>query len=410
MRRLVSLMLGGATILSPTAFAASIGSESSIGLAADANSNPYLLTSDAKAAESAAFLLNVPITYNGDENTIDLTPRVRLAETHGDEQLLSNYQYLDADWHFSGDLTTLNASAGWHHDSTLYNVFEDGALKGRTIDRQEDIASLGWQRQLTERSDLQLTGSYDRIHYDAAAEQTLASYDYWQGSIEYDHQLSERWQGSLIGGYGTFELIESNYRSQQEFAQVALSRQLSDRWSLKAQLGYSWVQDRLVQPELYCPVSLIFCYFGIYPYEIVQVTSHSSGNSPNGQVTLERRYQRTTVDVSASRAIEPSGLGALVAQTDLSTTLSYQLSERWQLSARIHGAALANTTSNPVSESEIGNRRYADLDLAGNWQWSEHWALQLMAGVLDEDVNRRYAHSFIFSVGAYRQFGRVRLR
>jgi len=406
MRTAATLVLGGAVALCSPVLGASIGSESSIGLAADGNSNPFLVTSDAKAAESAAFLANVPITYTGDENTLDLIPRIRLAETHGDAQLLSNYQYLDADWRFINERNTLNASGGWHRDSTFYNVFENGALNGHTSYRQEDLANLSYARQLNERDGFQLIGFYDSIRYDAAVGQTLASYEYVQGAAEYDHQLGERWQASLTGGYGAFRLIQENYRSQQEFGQLGLNRSLTERWSLKAQLGYSWLQDRLVQPELICPVYYLYCYFGFVSYEHVQVTSRSTGSSPNGQLTLERHYERTTLDLAAARSVVPSGLGALVTQTDLKTTVNYQLSERWQLSTTLHGAALSNATA----QSQIGNRRYANLDLSGNWQWTEHWLLQLSATGLVQDIDRHYSHALAFSIGAYRQFGRIRIR
>lgn len=407
MRRFFITLILGAAIAQSTAFAASIGSESSIGLAADANSNPYLVSSGAQAAESAAFLANVPISYNGDENTVDVIPRVRFAETHGPAELLTDYQYLDADWRFASERNSLTATADWHHDSTLYNVFENGALNGRTVYREENLASLGWQRLLSERSDFQINGSYDRIDYDAAAGATLSSYEYEQGSAQYDHQIGERWQASLIGGYGSFRPIQLNYHGQQEFGDLALTRLLSERWSVKAQVGYSWLQNRLVQPELFCPVSFLYCYFGVVPFETVQVTLHSSGSSPTGQLLIERRYERTTIDLSGSRNVVPSGLGALVVQSDVAISATYQVSARWQLAATLHGASLSDAT--PQSQSQIGNRHAADLDLSANWQWTEHWQLQLGAIVHGQDINGQYAHGVAFSVGAFRQFGRVRI-
>jgi hypothetical protein len=407
MRRLTIpiLIFSALTAGSSAVLAASIGSESSIGVAADADSNPYLLPSGAKAAEAAAFQADVPISYNGDENTFDLTPRVRFAETHGPAQLLTNYQYLDADWRFANERNTLTAAADWHHDSTLYNPFENSALNGQTVYRQQDLASLGWLRQLDERSDFQLSGSYDRINYDAAANATLSSYEYKQGTAQYDHRLGERWEASLTGGYGGFRLFQQNYRSQQEFGQVGLSRVLSERWSVKASLGYSWAQDRLVQPELFCSVNLIFCELGLYPFQIMQVTLRSSGHSANGQLTLQRHYERATFDLSGSRAIVPSGLGALVSQVDVSTSGTYQLSERWQLTGTLHGAVISNATA----QSQIGTRRYGDLSFAGSWQWTEHWTLQMTAALRTVEINRQYAHGIALSVGAFRQFGRVRI-
>jgi hypothetical protein len=76
------LALGaGCIVASSVALASSIGSESSIGIASEYSSNPYMLSSGARAAESGAVQVNLPATYNSDAQTIDLIPRARFAKT-----------------------------------------------------------------------------------------------------------------------------------------------------------------------------------------------------------------------------------------------------------------------------------------------------------------------------------------
>jgi hypothetical protein len=407
MLRYLALLLGASCVLGSVtpALGASIGSESSVGLAADYSSNPFLDEVGGEPAEAVAALLNVPITYNDGEQTIDLIPRLRFAETRGDAELLTNYEYLDADWRLQSERNTFSATADWHHDSTLYNVFEDGALAGKTVTRLEEIGSLAWQHQLTERSDFQINGSYDGVHYGAAADGALISYDYAQGALQYNRQLTERWQWQTSAGYGRYDVPAEQYHSQQEFIQTGLTRALSEQWSAGAKLGYAWLQDRSVVPTLYCAVPLLYCYFGISQYQIIDVTTHSSTAAPNGVLSLEHRDERLTLDVNASRAIVPSGFGELVTQTNISLGGNYRASERWTLGATLHGATL----SDALQHVALGNQRYAGLDLSAAWQWTEHWTLQLTGAPLVARINGVQAHSVACSIGMFRQFGRVRL-
>jgi hypothetical protein len=386
-------------------YAASVGSESSIGLASEYSSNP-LYSSPATAAESAAFLVNLPITYNGDAQTLDLIPRLRLAATRGNTELLSNYQYLDASWRLSGERTSFGADADWHRDSTLYNVFEDGALQGQTAHRTEDIGGLRWQHTLTERSDVQWTASWDRVSYGAQAQGALTSYDYGQTALQYEHSLGERWQASGSAGYGRYALVDNSYQSQQWFAQLAAKHALSERWSLTLQAGYSYLRDRKVQPELQCDVQFLFCAAGFYPFTVVDVTLRSSRGSPNGGITFEHEYQRAVLDVSISRAIQPSGLGALVTQDDASVTTTFTLSERWSLGVALHGARI----SDAVQSVQLGSRRYYDFGLSNTWRLTEYWSLQFGAILTQQRIDAVNRSNATASLTLFRQFGRLRLR
>src|SRR5580692_3386491 len=94
-----------------------LSSESSIGLSSEYASNPFLVPSGGHAAQSLALLANLPATYTSDLQSIDIIPRLREAETHGDVQLISDYQYLDTDWHLNGERNSLITNVDWHHDS-----------------------------------------------------------------------------------------------------------------------------------------------------------------------------------------------------------------------------------------------------------------------------------------------------
>src|ERR1039457_3648340 len=194
--------------LSAVTLADTLSSESSVGLSSEYSSNPYLLTSGAHPAESIAAVANLPATYTSDTQTLDLVPRLRFAETHGDAGLLSDYQYLDATWRLNSERNSFTAIADWHHDSTLYIPFENAALFGRDLRRQEEIGELNWKRALSERSDLKLSGSWDQVAYSENVDTGLVSFYYGQGLLQFDRALSERWQWTSAVGLGRYELLD----------------------------------------------------------------------------------------------------------------------------------------------------------------------------------------------------------
>ena len=178
-------------------------------------------------------------------------------------------------------------------------------LVGHSLQRlEENQGLLDWQRQLSERDDVQLAGSWDHVDYGANAVSVLDNYDYGQVSAQYDRTLTERWQWSSVAGVGRYEVIGQGYRSDEDFVQTSLKRALAEQWSLTAQIGYAYLksQERILEgSSRWDPAG----------FEIIQAQASGSRGSPNYAATLERRYERVTLDLSASRAIQPSGLGAL---------------------------------------------------------------------------------------------------
>jgi hypothetical protein len=393
----------GCVLLSPCAPAGSLGSESSIGLQSAYNSNPYLLASNqAEGAESLALLVNLPIVYTGDESTFALTPRLRIGDTWGAGALLSDYQYLDGLWKFGNERNVINVTADWHRDSTLYNQYEDVALDGQTVRRLEELGAASWQRQFTERSDAQLQASIDHVDYGPNAAQVLYSYNYGQASAQFDRHLTELWQLSLIGGFGRYKLTDYDFTSDQRFVQMQVSRPLSDRWSISAQAGYSLLNGR--QSEVQYVLELGPGGLYLVP---VTVVNHSSAGTGSYAATVERRYERLTLDLAVSQAVEPSGFGALLTQDDLSLKGQFKLTERWDLGATVHGSRLYDS----LHRLELSDLHYYNCDLYANWQWTEHWSLQLQTTLTKQKsaplVPVESATAVYLTLS--RQFGRVRL-
>ena len=390
-------MLGG------MAYAATLSSESSVGLEADYNSNPFLRTSQVLGAESEAVTANLPATYTSDTISYELIPRLRFATTQGVTSLLSDYQYLDADWRLAEERNTVALAASWHRDSTFYNQFENAVLNGSTLHRQEELANASWTHLFGERSDLALAGSYDQVNYAHNPSFVVVSYDYLQGTLQFDRTLSERWKWSLAAGYGQYQLRDQSYRSDNRFAQTTLAYSLSEQWSMSLQVGYSRVTSLTQEQQL----AIFQDPSGGYYLGFQTLKVGASQGTDSFAASLERKGERVVLDLMASRAIEPSGLGALLTQDDVSLAANVPWTERWSFGARLHGARL----SDPLQQISYSNRRYYDADLTASWLVTEHWTLQLSATYFLQRYSGSFptADSSAVSLSLSRQLGHLRL-
>ena len=372
-------------------------------MSADYNSNPFLVARDAHAAESVAVLADLPATYANESESIALEPRVQLAETHGDAQLLPDYEYLDADWHLASERNSYSASAGWHRDSTFYNVFENDTLQGHTLPRLEDTANIAWQRALSGRSDLKLIASYDAVNYSALSRFRLNNFSYPQGSLQYDRSLSARLSWTVSSGIGRYDSRGEGASSENRFLQSSLSRKLSERWTISTQLGYSLLN---ADSKGFICCRLLATPGGL-ELQLIPIQQRSSGGTVSYSFNLERRGERVVLDFNLSRVTQPSGLGALLTQQDALVRLSLPWSERLTLSANLHGATQEDTLQRTGPQL---NGRYVNGDLNASWLWTEHWTLALDTSyLLRGQTGQPRGSGATVSFTLTRQFGRLEL-
>jgi hypothetical protein len=371
--------------MAPYGWAGSWGSESSVSLSSEYLSNPYMQPSDARAAEGMGLLMTLPASYVGNDDTFDFTPRLRFAHSWRNASLLSNYQYFDAGWRAVRERDALQLSAAWHHDSTQYNAFETAVLHGFVLQRTEQTAGSDWQRSLTERSALHLVGSWDAVSYAHNPSFSLSNYRYGQASLQYDHDLTERlhWTGSLGAGRYTLPDSPVDYRSDNRFAQLGLTGQLTEVWSLTASAGMSDVSDH---------------------EQTFFATASASKSAPSFTFDAQRRGERNAVELSVAHTIQPSGLGALVTQDDAFLRDTLNVSERLSVGADVHGQRVRDT----LQRLSIGELRNEALDLTANWQWTEHWNANLQLSLYRRsDVQPAVQASGVgVFLTATRQFGR----
>ena len=398
------LLVAALALVAEAGWAGSLGVEGSLGLQAGYNSNPLLLSSGARSAESLALVLDAPLRYTGNAQIFSLRPRLRYATTSGDVAVLSDYQYLDAGWSGETERNTWDANADWHRDSTLYNQIESSAIPGYNLHRTEEQGSLNWQRALSERNDVSVATSVDRVSYEAQAVPTLSDFRYGNVSLGLDRNLSARARISLTGGFSRYELQDQSYRTDSTYAQLGYTAVLSERWSWSAQVGKSWL--KLQQTSLQYVVERL--PDGTLVLVQREVQADSSASTSNYALKIQRSYQRWQLELSATRSLQPSGLGALLTQDDFVLKASGDWTERLNLSIAAHETQLSDSLG-PLSS--VGGP-YFYLDFGASWKLTEKWLLQAEISCTRQKLSAetQYVNNVAAFLTVARQFGRQRIR
>jgi hypothetical protein len=179
-----------------------------------------------------------------------------------------------------------------------------------------------------------------------------------------------------------------------------LTRDLSERWSLLLSAGISHLKFRQTIDELFVETDPQ----GVPHLVLKKVNIYSRGSTGNYSLRVQRQFERWQLELSASRALQPSGFGTLATQDDVTVRASGNRTERLVLTAAIHGSRLSDSSG----RLSLGNRRYYDVNFNADWRWTEHWTLQSQLAL----YLQRYApaqptlsNTAIF-VTLYRQFGR----
>jgi hypothetical protein len=340
-----------------------LGLEPSLSLSSLYDSNPFLVPSG-RAAGAGAVQASFPLTYTTDAQSFDLGTSFRFAKTVGDTQLLTDYQYVNVDWRLTTELDTVTTTAAVHRDTTFYDTYENAAVRGHSLPRLDESAGLAWQRALSERSHFQFSSSYDQENFSEESGLRLQSFNYAQASASYDRTLTERWTSNTAVGYGHYDLRETDSTNGNRFVQTSVSGALGERWTGSAQIGYSRVSSSARAVLLIGPL-----YVPIHESSSTGVNSYS--------FNLNRAGDGWSAVLSAARTVQPSALGQVLAQENVSLGIGVPLSERLTFGASVRESEQSDPLQHTVG---VGGSRYYAVEAHANLQWAEHWSVSVMTG------------------------------
>jgi hypothetical protein len=345
------------------------GTQPVLGVSGDYASNPALLNLPNTAETHAALLLDAPTTYVGDAFKLWILPSFRLSDSQGYSSLDSDYEHLNVRGEFDTDLSVFTAAGGVARDSSLYH---DYLLSGSTgVRRDTATADLNWDRQLTERLEVDNDLSSLRVRYNqATGATTLVDYKYTSFTPTLAWAQSERAKLTVTANAGRYDSLNGQTESTSATLQLGSVEQLSEIWSLSAGAGYSRADNKLHTER----ESLEFTQNGPV-IVLVPITIKSTQVGSVYLVNLTRQTQLLTLSGIASRQLTPTGFAFLSRQENFELKTTYNPTERWTFNADVHRV----NYQQPQSTGAIVDIKVSYLQVSAAWQWTEHWTLALNA-------------------------------
>lgn len=360
------------------AHAGTWGVDPSLGITGDYSTNPTLLV-DAPphtAAAHGALLLDAPTLYNGDALVVSIIPSFRFSDSPGYSSLVSDYEHLGVKGELDSERNVFTATGTVNQDSSLYQDYLTDGSTG--VKRDTLAADLNWQRALTERMSFGTEVNWTQVKYgQTVGVGTLTDFRDTTISPTLTWNSSERNKITLGASASRYYSLEGSTVSRSANLQVGFVRQLSEIWSLEADLGYSRALNNIEfdgEVLVYTPAGPAI--------EVIPIMEESSQNGTVYSAILSRKGVLLTFTLGASRQLVPSGFAFLSQQTSAFLNMNYTASERWSFGAE----ARYLRANDPQVGGGVSVRTPISVTGSATWRLTEHWNATLRASRVTERV------------------------
>src|SRR3984957_3986656 len=362
------------------------GTDPVVGIVGDYATNPALLDIPHTAEANGALLLDAPPDYSGDGVGFYVIPDFRLSSSQGYASLASDYEHLALKGELDAERSTLTATAGIYQDSSLYQDYlsnGSGFLSNGSTGVKRDTltADLNWDRNLTERLEFDTDVNSMQVKYGQAAAGVGTLTDYRDTNIAptLSWVSSERNKWTLsasVGRYNSFDEAFESSESRSANLQVGFVRNFSEIWSLTASGGYSRALNRQNFDEEF----LVIGPEGQPEIALVPIRDESAQNGTVFSADLNRKGERLSFDITASRLLAPTGFAFLSQQNLFKVGAIYTYSDRWSFSA----GGYYQQAKNPQLQGGLITQTPKSINLSASWRWTEFWTVTFAASRVTE--------------------------
>jgi hypothetical protein len=334
--------------------------------------NKQLDPDDEKDTFGSVLTPEFTILGRTERTELEINPRLSVGLFTEDSSFNYFDQYVNIGVTHQTQLGALGFDSTLSHESTLETEVNDtGDLSDKDGRRLGLQLGPFWTYSLSERDNITFRGRYEKVHYIDA--NNLEDFSLYGGSIGYERQLTLQDTVGADVSYGRFENDDDNDEKSDAFgAGVNWGRDFSERLSTGLSLGVRYVD--------------------------------SQGNNNDDQIggTFSGRLnwevdERTSLNASVSRGLEPSGAGNLTLRDRINLNLDFQA---WQtVGFRLNSFYRRNSDSTSTGFSDETNQ-LASINPRVIWQLTRQW--DLFAGYRfrwEEDGNSDNATSNTVQLG-----------
>ena len=251
----------------------------------------------------------------------------------------------------------LGFTGGFTRDNTLLGELQATGVALDFTQRNQWAANPTWMRRLTEKLSVQMGGQFSYATYEGDNPR-LVDYRSVGGSGGVLYQLTERDQIQLTGSYTDFQTLNSNVSVGATFPGVILGLTHLFHESLK---GTVYGGPKFVSAATEVSNSSV---------SATQTTVWVAGGS------ITQQFERAMLQVSIARDLAPSGFGLLIESNRAEVTASYKLTETVTCALNVVGALTSGKTES-ANGILFPDRRYVSVRPAMSWRFHEWWEAEV---------------------------------
>ena len=252
----------------------------------------------------------------------------------------------------------LDFSGGFIRDNTLMSELQTTGLVLRFTQRNQWTANPSWTRNITEKLSIQSGLQLSNTTYEDGLSLGLVDYQLFGGSGGLLYQMTERDQIQLTGSYMNFHTTNAPAPFRASFPGVNLSLTHAFTETLT---GTAYGGPRFVSSSTQTVSDNIKAQSTVWLF---------------GASLTKKFEERTSIQVNMAREIVPSGFGLLFQTDRAGLTVAHELSETLTASFNGSGYIVSGITER-ASGGTIPESRYFSATPMIAWKFLEWWKLEL---------------------------------
>jgi hypothetical protein len=274
----------------------------------------------------------------------------------GEESTFTNI-YLPLSVRYKTEKDLLGFTGGFIRDNTLMTELLTTGVVLRFTQRNQWTANPTWTRSITEKLSVQSSLQLNDTSYENGLRLGLVDYQLFGGSGGLLYQLTENDQIQLSGSYTNFHTTNAPapFRASFPGVNLSLTHAFTETLTGTAYGGPSFVSS----------------------------TTQTGGDNIKAHSTvwlfganLTKKFESSTIRVSASRNIMPSGFGLLIQTDRASLAASHDLTETLTVSFDGSGYIVSGITERALGGTFPESRFLAATPKIA-WKFLEWWKLEL---------------------------------
>jgi hypothetical protein len=289
------------------------------------------------------------------------------------------------DYHFKVDSyqqterNVFRANIGVTRDSTLDSELDEtGQVIQNRATRMRTILNPSWTRMLSERTQLNLGYTFNRVDYsDEVGQSNLVNYDYSTVSTSLVRDFTQLTQGTISASFSRYA-PETNLNSDTYAIRAGLTRQHSETLSTSWLAGWRDTRSDTLVPTGVCfpdaSASFPECPGGV-PVQTGTDTDQVSNTGSVYAASITKTLERGSLSASLTRSARPNGQGGLLDTTRLVLNAEHRFTETLTgtLSAQYYKQDTIVNASGGAPQTKP--KHFFRIRPGFAWRWQREWTL-----------------------------------